>query len=558
LRQIQGIHAKLSLSMFSLLLLAIVTNSGTFLQTALGASDTHIVAGGDWHCTPDAAATVNVAKSLKPQLILGLGDYSSTETESCWVNLSKPVDSITKIAFGNHDNEHDGLANAYLNHYGLSKQFYSFDIKNVHVLTMATEEELGAGSEQYNFVVNDLRKSANNPDIKWIVVSMHNPVYSSPNGCSDSSCESNEELSELYHPLFDNYGVDIVLQAHVRNYQRSFPLEFNQESPLNPTVTSTSKGEYKNPNGAIFAIVGTGGGELKHELEESSPFMAYQQDTKFGVLDMHFSDNVLEGKFIATDGSTMDHFSLSKTAKKKVIERISDDTFSGTNIRAVSAEKTANAIPLAGQEAQDSKPSITFKLDDATSANTNAKLAQDSKPSITFKLDEEAASSSNSNSKVNPLAGQEAQEVQEVKPAMITKVDDSPPAEDDKPMFLSEDQVKQEQVKPAMTTKVDDDSPPAEDDKPMLLSEDQVKQEQVKPAMTTKVDDDSPPSDDKPISLSEETSGKDKSATLSDNSGKSNVKELGTTHSSNNVMSDEDSEGKTVSTNLSDPFASLN
>jgi len=521
--QTQGIHGKLFLTVSSLLLLAIVTYSGSFLEKGLAASDTHIVASGDWHCTNDAAATVNVAKSLKPQLILGLGDYSSTETESCWVNLSKPVDSITKIALGNHDNEYDGLANAYLNHYGLSKQFYSFDIKNVHVLTMATEEEFGAGSEQYNFVVNDLRKSANNPDIKWIIVTMHNPVYSSPNGCSDSSCESDEELSELYHPLFDNYGVDIVLQAHVRNYQRSFPLEFNQESPLNPTVTSTSKGEYKNPNGAIFAIVGTGGGELKHELEENSPFMAYQQDTKFGILDMHFSDNILEGKFVATDGSTMDHFSLSKTAKKKVIERISDDTFSDTNIRAVSDEETANALPLAGHEAQDSKPSITFKLDeDATAADTNAKLAQDSKPSITFKLDEEAASSK---SRVNPLAGQEVQEAQEVKPAMTTKVDDSPPAEDDKPMLLSEEQVKQEQVKPAMTTKVDD-SPPT-DDKP------------------------------KPISLSEETSDEDKSATLSDNSGKSNAKELGTTDSSSNVKSDEDSEGKTVSTNLSDPFASL-
>jgi hypothetical protein len=508
--------------MSSLLLLILVTYSGSFLEKGLAASDTHIVAGGDWHCTDDAATTVNVAKSLKPQLILGLGDYSSTETESCWVNLSKPVDSITKIAFGNHDNENDGLANAYLNHYGLSKQFYSFDIKNVHVLTMATEEEFGAGSEQYNFVVNDLRNSANNPDIKWIVVSMHNPVYSSPNGCSDSSCESNEELSELYHPLFDNYGVDIVLQAHVRNYQRSFPLEFNQESPLNPTVTSTSKGEYKNPNGAIFAIVGTGGGELKHELEENSPFMAYQQDTKFGILDMHFSDNILEGKFVAIDGSTMDHFSLSKTAKKKVIERISDDTFSGTNIRTVSDKATTNAIPMAGQEEQDAKPSITFKLDDATAANTDAKLTQDAKPSITFKLDEEAVSPSKS--RVNPIAGQEAQEVEKVKPAMTTKVEDSPSA-DDEPMLLSEEQIKQGQVKPAVT-KVDDS--PSKDDKP------------------------------KPISLSEETSGKDKSATLNDNSGKSNVKELGTTDSNNNVKSDEDSKGKTVSTNLSDPFASLN
>jgi hypothetical protein len=521
--QTHGIHGKLFLTVSSLLLLVLVTYSGSLLEKGQAAAlDTHIVAGGDWHCTPDAAKTVDIAKSLNPQLILGLGDYSSTETESCWVNLSKPVDSITKVTFGNHDNEYDGLANSYLNHYGLSKQFYSFDIKNVHVLTMATEEEFGSGSEQYNFVLNDLRNSANNPDIKWIIVTMHNPVYTSPNSCSDSSCKSDEELSQLYHPLFDNYGVDIVLQAHVRNYQRSFPLEFNQESPLNPTVTSTSKGEYKNPNGAIFAIVGTGGGELKHELEDSSPFMAYQQDTKFGILDMHFSDNNLEAKFVAIDGSTMDHFSLSKTAKKKVIERISDDTFSGTNIRAVSDKETANAIPLAVQEAQDSKPSITFKLDeDASATNTNAKLAQDSKPSITFKLDEASSSSS----RVNPLAGQEVQEVQEVKPAMTTKLDDNPSADDDKPMLLSEEKVKQEQVKPAMTTKLDD-NPSADDDKP--------------------------------ISLSEETSGKDNSATLSDNSGKSNAKELGTTDSTSNVMSDEDSGGKTVGTNLNDPFAPLN
>ena len=157
--QIQG-NEKLFLTVSSLLLLTLVTYSSSFLEKGLAASDTHIVAAGDWHCTPDAAKAISVAKSLNPQLILGLGDYSSTETDDCWVNLSKPVDSITQIAIGNHDNEYDGLATSYLNHYGLSKQFYSYDIKNVHVLTMATEEDFRVGSEQYNFVVNDLRKSA--------------------------------------------------------------------------------------------------------------------------------------------------------------------------------------------------------------------------------------------------------------------------------------------------------------------------------------------------------------------------------------------------------------
>jgi hypothetical protein len=589
--QIRGIHAKLLLSVFSMLLLALGTysGSGSFLQRGLAASDTHIVASGDWHCTSDAQKTVNMAKSMNPQLILGLGDYSSTETESCWVNLIKPVASITKIAIGNHDNEHDGLADSYLKHYGLSKQFYSFDNKNVHVLTMATEEEFGAGSEQYNFVVNDLRNSANNPDIKWIIVTMHNPVYTSPNSCSDSDCAGDEELSETYHPLFDKYGVDIVLQAHVRNYQRSFPLEFNQESPSNPTVASTSKGEYKNPNGVIFAIVGTGGGELKHELDSTSPFMAYQQDTKFGILDMHFSDNNLEAKFVANDGSTMDHFSIVKTAKKAVIERISDDTFAGTNVRTVSDKETTKAKPLTEQvQVQEDKPSVTFKLDEDAAANTKAKplteqvQVQEDKPSVTFKLDEDATAA---NTKAKPLTEQVQQgqpsvtfkldedataantkakplaQVQQGQPSITFKLDEDATAANTKAKPLTEQEVQED--KPAMTSKLDDNPPT--DDKPMLLSEEKVEQGQDKPVMTAKLDS-NPLTDDKSISMSEEkvdSSDKEKSASFqtSDNLDKSHVHDLLGTLDNNTPIADEISdsdEEMTSNTNQRDPFASLN
>jgi hypothetical protein len=441
--QIQSIHTKLVLSLISLLLLTIVTDSGSgsFLQKSLAASDTRIVASGDWHCTSDAQKTVNLAESMNPQLILGLGDYSSEKTKDCWVNLIKPVASITKIAIGNHDDHYDGLADSYLNHYGLSKQFYSFDIKNIHVLTMATEENFEVGSEQYNYVVNDLRNAANNPDTKWIVVTMHHPFYSSPNECSLSDCAGDEELSKAYHPLFDKYGVDLVLQAHVRNYQRSYPLDFNQESPSKPIVTSTSKGEYKNPDGIIFAIVGTGGGELKHDLDGQSPFMAYQQDSKFGILDMSFSDNKMDAKFVADDGATMDHFSIAKTAKKAVIERISDDTFTDTNVRQVSDEKTTQVKPLADQEkVQEDKPSITFKLDEEATTDSKAKpladqeKVQEDKPSITFKLDEEATT----DSKAKPLADQVGQE--QDKPAMTAKLGGDPPT-DDKPIYLREEKV---------------------------------------------------------------------------------------------------------------------
>ena len=264
----QNVHVKFVFSVVSLLLLlAMVTYAPPFLQKILAASNTHIVAAGDWGCSSNTEKTVNNAKSMNPQLLLALGDYSYEKTSTCWLDLIKPVDSITKINFGNHEGEGDSLINSYLNHFGLPKQYYSFDINNVHVLTMATEEKFSTDSEQYNFVVNDLRKAANNPDIKWIIVTMHYPFYSSPNTCKESDCAGNKESRDLFHPLFDKYGVDLVLQGHVHNYQRSYPLKFNQESSSKPLVTSNSKTDYENPNGVIFAIVGTGGINL-HGLSD--------------------------------------------------------------------------------------------------------------------------------------------------------------------------------------------------------------------------------------------------------------------------------------------------
>ena len=67
--------------------------------------------------------------------------------------------------------------------------------------------------------------------------------------------------------------------------------------------------------------------------------MAYQQDSKFGILDMHFSDNKLDAKFVTNDGSTLDHFSISKTVKKKIIERISDNIVTDSKVKIVSDER---------------------------------------------------------------------------------------------------------------------------------------------------------------------------------------------------------------------------
>ena len=563
---LQNIQVKLFFSIISLLLLVIVTYTEPFLQKTIAQSNTHIVAAGDWGCSNNTEKTVKSANSMNPQLVLALGDYSYEKTATCWLNIIKPINSITKINFGNHEDESDEDFSRYMSHFGLSKQYYSFDVHNVHVLTMATEEEFGSKSDQYNFVVNDLRKAANNPDVKWIIVTMHYPFYSSPNTCKESDCAGNEESRELYHPLFDKYGVDLVLQGHVHNYQRSFPLNFNQESSSSskPLVISTNKAEYKNPNGAIFAIVGTGGVNL-HGLSGFSSFMANQEDSKFGILDMHFSDNKLDAKFVTNDGSTQDHFSISKTVKKKIIERISDNVVTDDKAKPVSDKEDKPAVSKELSDdivTVDKLKSLLHKEDGKSNPLSDKIILTDDKPkALPDKEDKPAVSKEPSDDIVTD---------DKPKPPSdkVILTDDKPKPPSDK-VILTDDKPKalpDKEDKPAASKELSDDL--VTDDKPKQLPDEDKIVTDDKPKQLP--DEDKIVTDDKPKSLSDEEdkpakSDEDKPTAYqnSETEDKSNVSGLHgpLDNNDNDVDHDEilnrDTEGSS-NTNEKDPFASLN
>jgi Concanavalin A-like lectin/glucanases superfamily/Calcineurin-like phosphoesterase len=286
-----------------------------FNNQVYGLSDFNIDSVGDWGCNSNTKSTVNNIKGKSPELVLALGDYSYQPTATCWLNTISSIKGITKINIGNHENDADEDLNKYLSSFGLSKQYYSYNFQNVHVLTMATEISFSTSSAQYNFVKNDLAAASNNPNIKWIIVNYHRAMYTSPNTCSSSTCHGSSSLRDAYHPLFDKYGVDLVLQGHVHNYQRTFPIKYNPSSPSNPTKTSTSTSTYTDPPGEIFAIVGTGGINF-HGLSGKSSFVVSQQDSQFGILDLQITDNgnKLQAKYITNGGSVKDQFSISKSA----------------------------------------------------------------------------------------------------------------------------------------------------------------------------------------------------------------------------------------------------
>lgn len=306
--------SRLCLGLVAILVITAVIQGSTVetYSTTGTIPDFNFVAVGDWGCTPDTTSVVAAINNLNPERVLGLGDYSYDNSPTCWYNEIAPIESKMQnpstVALGNHETV-DGSSTHldssgrtdFLNHFGLTNTYYSFNHKNVHFLVMDTESPYLSTSAQYTFVKNDLVQASNNSTIGWIVAYFHKPMYASP-----ATHAALTDMRATYQPLFDQYSVDLVLQAHNHAYERTKPLHFNS------VVTDNNATSYTNPSGQIYVTVGTGG-KWPRNWDGINSNVVQQLDT-FGYLnvDVINSGRTLDAKFYDTNGVIRDQFSITK------------------------------------------------------------------------------------------------------------------------------------------------------------------------------------------------------------------------------------------------------
>lgn len=303
---------------------------------------------GDWGCSSNTKATVsNIRSHSSPERVFALGDYSYTSTPTCWLSIIDSIKSRTRIAIGNHEDDSDEGYSQYLSAFGLPTTYQAFTYGNARIIVMDTDHfSYSVGSNQYNFVISQLQQASQNSAFKWIIVYMHKEMYTSPNTCGAGNCENtHSEISNLrniYHPKFDQYGVDMVFMGHVHNYQRTFPIKYDSGSPSSPTVTSTASQDYNDPTGAIFAVVGTGGVNI-HGLSGKASWVKYQQDDRFGAVDLSIENNgyTLAGRYYTNDGVKRDVFKITKTGTAQ---------YSFGPSLALSGEETTSFTPSGGDD----------------------------------------------------------------------------------------------------------------------------------------------------------------------------------------------------------------
>ena len=249
-------------------------------------------------------------QNKSPELVLALGDLSYQKGADCWFQMMSPLIDKTRMVFGDHEYnfKNSSRLDDYLHKFNLTKQSYSFDYGNVHFLAMSSEVPFDKDSKQYAFVSEDLKSASENKSINWIVTYIYEMLYTSP-----TFHKATDTIRDIYHPIFDKYHVDLVLQAHSHNYQRTYPIKYNDKDASNPIIADKNEREYTNPDGTIFAVIGTAGADL-HNFTGQAPYVV-KQFQRFGFLDVNITSDgkIIKGTFYENrDGMDKDHFTITK------------------------------------------------------------------------------------------------------------------------------------------------------------------------------------------------------------------------------------------------------
>jgi hypothetical protein len=143
-----------------------------------------------------------------------------------------------------------------------------------------------SGGAQTRWLESTLAAASRDDSIDWIVVQMHQDALSS----SKNGNGSDKGIRETWLPLFDRYGVDLVLCGHDHDYERSWPVRgCNHDAgrdaasgsrvdtcqPKPVTTTEPADGTFDTSQGTIHLILGGGG--------TSAPLDAYGTDPVSGI-----------------------------------------------------------------------------------------------------------------------------------------------------------------------------------------------------------------------------------------------------------------------------------
>lgn len=203
---------------------------------------------------------------------------------------------------GNHDVAADDGA-PYLNHFFLPQntlreedreKYYSIDWGPIHFVALDSERSQGEafstdGTNMRDWLEADLAAA----DSPWKIVAFHRPPYSNhptrtPNGIAQ----------RYFVPLFETYGVQLVLTGHNHFYERFHPFREGAR-------TSTASG------GVTYVVTGGGGAGLYDIVVGKDPLQAVGSKSHHFIVG-NVIGCVMTVQAIDLDGQVLDQFEMER------------------------------------------------------------------------------------------------------------------------------------------------------------------------------------------------------------------------------------------------------
>jgi hypothetical protein len=255
--------------------------------TSFGDQSTPVPGDGLW--SPWAGYVVPQIERMEPLFHLLNGDLCyanvSPDRVAAWTHF---FDNDTRSArnrpwmpaAGNHENERGngphGFA-AYQTWFSLPDNgaepamrgmWYAFTAGSVRVVSLNNDDVCwqdggdsyvrgySAGAQR-RWLETTLAAARGDDRIDWIVVCVHQVAIST----TDHSNGCDRGIREEFVPLFDRYGVDLVVCGHEHHYERSHPLRGvdRGSETLRPLATQTRTDVVDTSKGTVHMVLGGGG-----------------------------------------------------------------------------------------------------------------------------------------------------------------------------------------------------------------------------------------------------------------------------------------------------------
>ena len=265
-----------------------VRNS-TLKQPAAEGKNTKFVVWGDNR--PNVNLELNkLVMGENPDFIIHTGDLVQNGKElKDWYKFFSDFKNLVGeyywlAVYGNHEQQ------AYLNKFFQLPEnnspdpddeghWFSLDYKNIHIIGLDVYRDFKDGSEQRQWLINDL--SSINPDIDFVIAAFHEPPFSS------GKYEDNVDVRDELIPLLDKFNVDLIFCGHDHIYERSV------------------KGNLP------IVITGGAGSELYEITPGKNPYSIYSEST-YHYCRVTVIDDYLKVEMVRADGSIGDNFELDK------------------------------------------------------------------------------------------------------------------------------------------------------------------------------------------------------------------------------------------------------